>query len=87
VTHRVLAREVKRPSPADFYIINPNPDKPEIRKSKYEIRNKSENPKFKCLKRHYRREKVEFNSNIFVDACLIVLYRDANKFFAQFAQN
>jgi mannose-6-phosphate isomerase len=26
---------------------NPNPDKPEIRNSKYEIRNKFESPKFK----------------------------------------
>jgi len=42
----------------------PNPDKPEIRNSKIEIRNKFEIPKFKCLKQYYRRDKVEFNLNL-----------------------
>jgi len=46
-----------------FTTRKPNPDKPEIRNSKIEIRNKSEIPKFKCLKRNYRRDKVDFNSN------------------------
>jgi len=43
---------------------SPNPEKPEIRNSKIEIRNKSEIPKFKCLKQNYRRDKVGFDSNL-----------------------
>ncbi len=31
----------------EIHHVNPNPDKPEIRNSKYEIRNKFESPKFK----------------------------------------
>jgi len=62
----------------------PKPDKPEIRKSKFET-----NPKFQISNVSNEITVVtKLNSiQIFVNACLLVLYKDANKCFAQFAQN
>jgi len=56
----------------------------ETRKSKYET-----NPKFQNSNVSKKTTVVtKLNSiQIFVNACLLLLYEDANKCFAQFAQN
>jgi len=62
----------------------PNPDKPEIRNSKYET-----NPKFQNsnVSNKITVTTILNSIQIFVNAFLLVLYKDANKCFAQFAQN
>jgi len=42
-----------------FILVLPNPDKPEIRNSKYETRNKLESSKFKLSKQNHSADKLE----------------------------